>query len=340
MAMLDRKNLPVGWVTVRYIYLRIFFAVIFVIAAIIIYAILSYELKKHSDEGKRGASADAAVAASSHHESVEVGRVASFAELNGDVKLRDATGAWSAAASESPVTIGEVVQTGEESSAKLMLADGSACELSPNTLLQLTQNVGLVNGPTHLVLQLVSGAIKLTTSELHSGSTARVDVSGSTVDLASQTSATILKSKTASRYEVLVTSGSAQLTHNNEIVALSPYLRVGFQADAGPIATAQELAPPALNTPRDKEEIPDDATKMLQLTWDPVPQARGYRVILSRSRYLSNPVVDKPSADTELRVARLGEGTYYWTVRSFDASGRLSTPGDVHRFRIPGHAAE
>src|SRR5437870_5673166 len=97
MKLLDNKDLPVGWITVRYIYLRIFFFLIFTLAAgIIIYIFLSRHPKKKDEEaaGKHGASA---ATSPQHGNAEEITGTASVADLDGDVRLRDAAGIWSVA---------------------------------------------------------------------------------------------------------------------------------------------------------------------------------------------------------------------------------------------------
>jgi len=56
--------------------------------------------------------------------------------------------------------------------------------------------------------------------------------------------------------------------------------------------------------------------KQIQFTWNAVPNADRYRIVVARDPEFSDRVVDDVVVGTNFTHGALGSGTYYWTVRS------------------------
>jgi hypothetical protein len=56
--------------------------------------------------------------------------------------------------------------------------------------------------------------------------------------------------------------------------------------------------------------------KQIQFTWNAVPNADRYRIVVARDLEFSDRVVDDDVVGTSFTHGALGSGTYYWTVRS------------------------
>jgi hypothetical protein len=311
-------------------YVRAVMFIVFVALAVIAYIWLR-DRGKELSIGIRGGAPSAATATADHGTATST---ASFVELDGEVRLRDASGLWSTAALSTELRISQVLKTSEESSAILLLADGSRCEVGPNSVIQLAQNVAQANRQSSVAVQLISGVVKIITPELQAGSRASVMVTGATLSLAPGTTATMMKADGNDRYQVFLTRGSAELGLASETVALHPYQRAVFQADAQGVTAAQELQPPTITAPADKLWVYGAAAKVVTLNWEGVEGAKGYRTTISRSRYLTRPIAEKAAARTGLELAGLGDGTYFWAVQSIDAQGRPSVQSDVRQFRV------
>ncbi len=88
-----------------------------------------------------------------------------------------------------------------------------------------------------------------------------------------------------------------------------------------------------------KQESPTDGQALVYPTpllfnWDASTGARSYRLQVSSSLDMSNPVIDVNSTNaTQYSPAnRLPSGTYYWTVQPIDAEGNFGMTSPVHSF--------
>lgn len=75
-------------------------------------------------------------------------------------------------------------------------------------------------------------------------------------------------------------------------------------------------------------------------TWNNIPDADGYRVIVSEFETLNSPVVDNDVADSSFTTASLDPGSnYYWQVESLPIEGRVKK-SDIRTFQTKSLPAD
>lgn len=83
-----------------------------------------------------------------------------------------------------------------------------------------------------------------------------------------------------------------------------------------------------LITPTDSEILSDPI-----FTWNEIPGAASYRVVISRDIALTNPVVNTTLAETVfIPKTNLLNGNYYWQVTATNMNGTIGIPSDIGIF--------
>jgi hypothetical protein len=98
--------------------------------------------------------------------------------------------------------------------------------------------------------------------------------------------------------------------------------QIDAQGQAGPKLPLPSM--PTLAAPPDRFEAdsPDPSQTTTLLTWNGVPGARSYRVVVDTSTAFVGPSLDRRvDQGTQLELRALEAGTYYWKVAAVDASG-------------------
>src|ERR1039458_7492314 len=107
-------------------------------------------------------------------------------------------------------------------------------------------------------------------------------------------------------------------------------------ASAAHMEKAKGTGPPTPISPANMAPIftSGETTKDVEFSWTPMANAVGYRLRISRNPYFSSTLVDKRVNTADVSVTSLGEGAYYWAVRSVDGSGKESVESEKNRFTI------
>ncbi|MBX7057733.1 MAG: FecR domain-containing protein [Leptospirales bacterium] len=87
---------------------------------------------------------------------------------------------------------------------------------------------------------------------------------------------------------------------------------------------SDRAAAPSAATPGNNAEVP--ANQAALLTWNNVPEARRYRVIVSPRPDLSAPVLDATTSQNFIESPPAPPGAYYWRVEAETPAGTASSP--------------
>jgi len=139
------------------------------------------------------------------------------------------------------------------------------------------------------------------------------------------------------KHEILVEKGSGQIERNGEVVRLSNWEKVSFQNDSKTMERATEIGPPAPITPGNMMPVfinTGENAKEVEFAWTPIPTAAGYRLRISHNPYFSSLLLDRKVDTNSVVVTGLPVGAYYWSIQSYDASGKESVESEKNRFTI------
>lgn len=89
-------------------------------------------------------------------------------------------------------------------------------------------------------------------------------------------------------------------------------LAAGFAAEVSSSSLVTLLGPPD----RAQIRFPGPSRATITFAWRAVPAATGYRIVVSRTNDLSQPVVRRTHTDSSVTVRGLPEGRYYWRVEA------------------------
>jgi hypothetical protein len=124
--------------------------------------------------------------------------------------------------------------------------------------------------------------------------------------------------------------------------------QLGDDAEAGPAGHARfSLDRPARRAPDSPHNVVGDgrdnttiyfqsAPPAISLTWEPVANARQYRVRIYRAQALDQPIVEQVVTSTRCDVAAgaLGEGAHVWNALPLDQQGHALGGGRMNRLEL------
>lgn len=260
---------------------------------------------------------------------------AHFTNIDGTVRIKKASSnKWSPADYSTPLEKGDVVQTGSEGMAKVVFADGSSYTVKQDSLIVVEDNSVNASQQTKVSVEVTTGTVDLTTATFSEGSKSQVTVAGATASFRPESSAQVRNDPRADEHEIVLKKGEAEVVRNGEVVRLSDYERVSFNAGSKNMAKEKQLGPPTLIGPSNMAPIFSSAKSAnVQFIWTPLTQGAEYHVRISRNPYFSSTVLDSKVSQPQL-TAVLPEGAYYWVVQTLDAQGHESVESEKNRFTI------
>jgi hypothetical protein len=261
---------------------------------------------------------------------------AHFTALDGTVRVKKANGSsWVTADYSVPLEKGDVVKTGPEGMAKIVFNDGTSYTVKQDSLIAIQENSANAQQQTNVAVAVSTGTVDLATSTYVQGSKSEVIVSGATASLAPESAAMVRNDPKADQHEILVKNGTGEIKRNGELVRLSNWEKVSFQAESPRMAKLKEIGPPTPISPANMMPIfISHGGKPVEFSWTPMANAVGYRLRISRNPYFSSTLVDRKVDTADVIVTGLDEGAYYWVVQSFDANGKESMESEKNRFTI------
>jgi hypothetical protein len=270
--------------------------------------------------------------------SIAVAQQAHFTALDGTVRVRKATGnSWINADYNVPLEKGDVVQTAAEGMAKIVFNDGSNYTVKQDSLIVIEENSANDQQQTNVSVAVTTGTVDLTTATYVQGSKSQVIVAGAKASLAPDSSAMVHNDPKDDQHEILVKKGSGSIERNGEVVRLSDWEKVSFQSASKTMDRGTEVGPPTPITPGNMMPLfinVGEKAKEVEFAWSQMANAAGYRLRISHNPYFSSLLLDRKVDTSSVVVTGLPVGAYYWSIQSYDASGKESVESEKNRFTI------
>ena len=267
-----------------------------------------------------------------------VSQQAHFTALDGTIRVRKGTGnSWINADYSVPLEKGDVVQTGAEGMAKIVFNDGTNYTVKQDSLIVIEENSANEQQQTSVAVAVTTGTVDLTTATYVQGSKSQVIVAGAKASLAPDSSAMVHNDPKADQHEILVKKGSTDVERNGEMVRLSNWEKVSFQNDSKTMERGKEIGPPTPIAPGNMMPVfinPGERSKEVEFSWTPMTNAAGYRLRISHNPYFSSLLLDRKVEVPSIVVTGLAQGAYYWSILSYEASGKESVESEKNRFTI------
>jgi len=276
--------------------------------------------------------------------SAPVGKQAHFTALDGTVRVRKSNGnSWINADYNVPLEKGDVVQTAAEGMAKIVFNDGTNYTVKQDSLIVIEENSANDQQQTNVAVAVTTGTVDLTTATYVQGSKSQVIVAGAKASLAPDSSAMVHNDPKQDDHEILVKKGSGEIERNGETMQLASWEKVSFKSDSKTMEKGTEIGPPAPITPGNMMPVfvnEGEKTKEVEFAWSPMASAAGYRLRIAHNPYFSSLLLDRKVDTASVVVTGLPIGAYYWSIQSFDHSGRESVESEKNRFTIIARGKE
>ena len=270
--------------------------------------------------------------------SAPVGKQAHFTALDGTVRVRKSNGnSWINADYNVPLEKGDVVQTAAEGMAKIVFNDGTNYTVKQDSLIVIEENSANDQQQTNVAVAVTTGTVDLTTATYVQGSKSQVIVAGAKASLAPDSSAMVHNDPKQDSHEILVKKGSGEIERNGETMQLASWEKVSFKSDSKTMEKGTEIGPPAPITPGNMMPVfvnEGEKSKEVEFAWTPMANAAGYRLRIAHNPYFSSLLLDRKVDSASVVVTGLPIGAYYWSIQSFDNSGRESVESEKNRFTI------
>jgi hypothetical protein len=212
-----------------------------------------------------------------------------------------------------------------------------------DSLIVIEENSANDQQQTNVSVAVTTGTVDLTTATYVQGSKSQVIVAGAKASLAPDSSAMVHNSPKDDQHEILVKKGSGDIERNGEVAHLSSWEKVSFQSASKTMERATEIGPPAPITPGNMMPVfinADEKSKEVEFAWTPMTNAAGYRLRISHNPYFSSLLLDRKLEAPSVVVTGLPVGAYYWSIQSYDATGKESVESEKNRFTIIVKAKE
>ena len=270
--------------------------------------------------------------------SAGVAQQAHFTALDGTVRVRKGNGnSWINADYNVPLEKGDVVQTAAEGMAKIVFNDGTNYTVKQDSLIVIEENSANDQQQTNVAVAVTTGTVDLTTATYVQGSKSQVIVAGAKASLAPDSSAMVHNNPKEDKHEILVKKGSGAIERNGEVIRLASWEKVSFQSESKTMERATEIGPPTPITPGNMMPVfinGSEKAKEVEFSWSPIANAAGYRLRIAHNPYFSSLLLDRKVATASVTVTGLPLGAYYWSIQSYDASGKESVESEKNRFTI------
>lgn len=264
-------------------------------------------------------------------------RQARFTNLDGGVRVRKANSVtWKTASLAEGLDQGDLVQTDGDGVARIAFADGTLYVVRPSTLIAIEENLGATSSTLAKVsVQVTSGIVDLSTTRSMGDS--RVVFANAEARLKAESRALVRNDPASNTREITVSKGGASMRRGADQIELGEYEQASFSADASPLTRRKVVAPPLLLTPANMAPVVmtgAQTTTEVEFTWAAVSTADSYRIVVSTSPLLQNPLFDQRVRSTSIRLPSLKTGDYYWAVVSFNNQGKESAQSEPNQFSV------
>ncbi|HYN15104.1 MAG TPA: hypothetical protein VES66_04860 [Terriglobales bacterium] len=324
----------IAWITITYRSVAIAAFLLLLLAGFVVYLVLP-ESKAYTQRVWQSALSRVDSSVGSTDKFVPGKQQAHFTAIDGRVRVKKAdSNTWVAADYSLPLEKGDVVQTTSEGMAKVVFADGTNYTIKQDSLIVVEENSANAQQQTHVAVQVTTGTVDLTTATFAQGSKNQVIVSGATASLAPESAAMVRSDPTADQHEVLLKKGSGEVLRNGELVRLTDFEKVSFKSESAKMLKEKEIGPPTLIAPANMAPILAPGSQPLGFSWSPVGKVNTFHIRISRNPYFSSTVFDRVVQGTQVQVAGLSEGPYYWVVQTVGPEGKQSVESEKNRFTV------
>ncbi len=264
---------------------------------------------------------------------------ARFLDLDGAVKVRKSgTYEWINANMAMTLSRDDTIRTVGDSQARVSLFDGTEYLVKPDSILVIEEASEDPETKAKVVqVKLTAGQVNLKTP---SG-----NVEGSRSDLATPTTEATFDSATSADVSFdtstgvsgfTVFTGGTDLKSGNSTVSLGSSQAVDVSADNTFSNIIELPGVPVLVTPANLSVVPVSPTT--EFRWREVDGARRYQVLLDRSPYFRDPILESIVPNVSVLHRGLAAGTYYWQVTAIDADERRGAPSQFAKFTMTSRA--
>lgn len=264
-------------------------------------------------------------------------RFATLAFISGRVEIQRSTDlAWKGGQEGMRLASGDRVRTFSSARAEVGFDDGNVLRIKPDSLIvigDLTENVRtkVRKSSVRLLVSNIEADIK---KSVVRGSQFRLEMPTATADIDKARMSVEIRPDNQS--QVSVYSGQVDLDTGSQKLQVTDRKTVTITALKEITAPENLLPAPRLSAPRPLETFPSSAGGVsLSCAWDPVPDARAYRLEIAGDRFFDKPVLAREDLRvTTLATPSLGPGVYHVRVAGIDARGRTGDFADPVPVRI------
>jgi hypothetical protein len=264
---------------------------------------------------------------------------ARFLNLDGVVKVRKAgTYEWINATMGMMLSRDDTIRTVGNSQARVSLFDGTEYLVKPDSILVIEEASEDPETKAKVV------AVKLTAGQVNL-KTPGGNAEGSRSDLATPTTEATFDRETSADVSFdsatgvsgfTVFSGRTALTAGNSTVTLGSAQAVDVRPDKTFTDIIELPGVPVLVSPANLSVVP--VTPTTEFRWREVEGARKYHVVLDRSPYFPDPILESTVPNLSILHRGLPAGTYYWQVTAIDAENRRGAPSQFGKFTMTSRA--
>jgi hypothetical protein len=234
--------------------------------------------------------------------------------------------------------IGDQVRTSSKASAQIIYFDGTVTTIQPGSLLEIKE---LYENPVTKVRKVSE---KLNWGELMA-STQQRNVEGSFHEVSTEKAAArtseegefrVAYNKDQRTTSFDVFEGRVEVAGAGERELIAKGERIRARAD-GRLASKEVLPGVSrLISPRDQRVFVYDnpAAATTRLSWEAVPGAARYHLVISDQFLFTNPLYDAERKDTSVVIDGITSGSYYWKVAAVSRSGVEGPFSETRRFRV------
>ena len=267
------------------------------------------------------------------------GPVARFAKLEGNVRIkRVGEFSWEQATTRMTLQEGDSIKTSSSGSAQLIYFDGAVSTIAPGTLLTIRH---LSEDPVTKVRRVSEkidfGEVRASTRDRNvQGSYHEVSTSKISARTEEAGELRVVSDEKNKDSRVDVFGGRVQVesaSKREELVAGE-----AIRADAQGRLSAKVSLPgvPRLIAPPDQRvfiwERPE--AESVTLSWEPIPGAREYRLVISDKALFTDPLYDAIRRGTSAVLEGVAEGAYHWQVAAITEDGLTGEYSAARRFRV------
>jgi hypothetical protein len=255
---------------------------------------------------------------------------ARFIYVEGAVEYRRGeTGRFRRARPRDVLYEGDYVRSTDQGSAEILFdGDGTLFTVRPGTMLKVQDRMRLRGRGEPVRMEY--GWVDLETSRVPSG----VETEHASIRLNTESAATVTYEPASAVGRFAVGKGGAQIAaaQGGEVRQLEQLEQVLQQAEQLGRTTGL-LDPPIVVGPANGLDLNLDRSREVLLSWEPVADAEGYQLQVSRSRLFGDAVVDRRRGKTTAKLGVNDDGNYYWRVAAYGGDGVLGPWSSARKFR-------